>query len=87
MKQYQTQQLFNCMTGLLNGNKSNPEKLRDYITQVFLCEHCHGRGYFQHKHDTFSTSCEVCDGHGRIKLKFGVQVVPLMEGVKPLKEG
>ncbi len=86
MKQTPPKQLSTLMYGLLKGTKSNPERLRDDIKQVFLCECCDGRGWFQDYHDNFSTSCKVCNGTGRIKLKFGVQVVPLMEGVMPLKE-
>lgn len=74
---YRLQQLFNITSGILNGLKSHPEQERGYVTQIFLCEHCGGAGFFQNKHEECRVPCEVCSGKGRIKLKFSVQLVPL----------
>jgi DnaJ-class molecular chaperone len=82
---YQIQQVFNTVCGLLRGKKTSPERERRF-TQIFLCENCTGRGYFKDKHNDYGTSCECCDGTGRIKLEFSVKQVDIKPSFKVIEE-
>ena len=75
MKQYNTQGLFNIISGLLVGRRDNPQNQRT-CQQCFICENCSGMGFFKSKRGRVD-DCEVCKCSGRIILEFTVKQVPL----------
>lgn len=78
MKTYKLQQLYNCIYGFLKGTRQNlPNGEKRTSTQIFLCDHCYGNGYFKGKHESTGTICSNCEGTGRVKLEFSVSRVPL----------